>query len=70
LVLPLTPVLSSDALQLAIPTVAGLNYVVEFTDSLARPAWQQLALVTGDGTTRHLRVSTTNAQRYYRLRLQ
>jgi hypothetical protein len=57
--------------QLSFSTIAGRNYIVEFTDSLFQPNWQPLPAVTGTG---HLETVIDPAagadQRFYRIRME
>ena len=57
-------------LILSLPTEQGVICHLEYTDSLARPRWQLLKTVVGDGTLMTVSEPLTNApQRFYRVRM-
>ncbi len=52
-------------------TAAGLNYEVQFKDSLDDPVWQTLQSVPGDGAQKFITNSVAiPGQRFYRLRVE
>jgi hypothetical protein len=54
---------------LTIPTQVGVEYAVEYKDSLADPAWQPLTFVTGTGAPLQINDPAPAAQmRFYRVR--
>jgi hypothetical protein len=51
-------------------TIPGKTYLVEYTDSLADPAWQTLQTVLGDGASQTITISIASTpQRFFRLRV-
>ncbi len=70
--LRLTPAtLGSTAFGVAVPTVAGKNYILEYTDSLPATQWTALPAVPGDGTVKTLSDPSPKAQqRFYRLKVE
>jgi PKD repeat protein len=55
----------------AFATVPGLNYQVQFKDSLEDVFWQALPAIVGDGAIHTItNVVTTPAQRFYRLSIE
>jgi subtilisin-like proprotein convertase family protein len=57
--------------RLAVPTVSGQRYVLEFADSLPTSSWTPLSTMTGDGSVKlFFDPGATNHQRYYRVRLE
>ena len=49
----------------------GVQYVLEFTETLTTTAWKPLDSVLGDGTVKTLSdPGATNYQRYYRVRVE
>ncbi len=64
------PVISSGALHFSFATQVGLNYTVQFTDSLAPLNWQGVTNFTGVGATVSVTNNTTSAERFYRVRTQ
>lgn len=53
---------------LSVPTTAGMNYLIEFTNSLTAAGWTKLAEVNGDGTVQTLLDSAAFPARFYRVR--
>jgi PKD repeat protein len=70
-----TPVLlesvsTAGEFAFAFDTVPGLNYTIEFKDTLDDPIWQTLQIVPGDGSLKVITNLTLNpAQRFYRIKL-
>jgi hypothetical protein len=68
-----TPVMLDTALageefRFSFETVAGVNYTVQFTDSLNDPIWQTLQSVAGDGLMQTItNLTATPGHRFYRL---
>jgi hypothetical protein len=69
------PTLSNPALagnnfsMTVVTTVAGVNYILEYTDSLNPPQWKAAQTFTGDGNARMLSDTLVGANpRFYRLR--
>jgi len=59
------------AFQVSVPTLNGRTYTLQFIDELSGTNWTDLQSVSGDGTVRVLiDSSVTNAQRFYRVRMQ
>jgi hypothetical protein len=55
--------------SLIFATVAGRNYAVQFTDSLANSGWQTLTTIAGNGSVRTVTNGVTSNGRFYRLRV-
>jgi uncharacterized delta-60 repeat protein len=54
---------------LAVPTTAGVNYVVEATSSIENPDWGMVRELTGDGTLQHWKDDrASQTQQFYRVR--
>ncbi|PYI84129.1 MAG: hypothetical protein DME26_13765 [Verrucomicrobia bacterium] len=67
----ITNSLSGSTLSLSFPTEIGPAYVVEWKGALTNGAWNQLVTNTGTGSPLTVPDSTlTDAQRYYRVRMQ
>ena len=53
------------------PTVSGFNYVVQFKDAIAEPAWQTWQTWPGDGLVKTIIVPVADQpERYFRLRVE
>jgi PKD repeat protein len=64
----LDTILVGEEFRFSFETVAGVNYTVQFKDSLDDPIWQTLQSVVGDGLMQTItNLTTTPAQRFYRL---
>jgi PKD repeat protein len=64
----LDAMLAGEEFRFSFATVAGVNYTVQFKDSLNDPVWQPLQSVVGDGLMQTItNFTTTPAQRFYRL---
>jgi hypothetical protein len=67
----LKPQMLGGRLVLTFPTVLGLRYLIESTDSLAVPRWEVWRISHGDGSTKTFDIPVENVpQRFYRLRLE
>jgi hypothetical protein len=66
----LPPAVSAGQLQLSFFTANGLTYIVEYKNDLAAGTWTQLGSVPGNGTVQSISDSTTQHQRFYRIRTQ
>jgi hypothetical protein len=64
------PVLSGGMLGFSFYTMAGLTYVVQESDSLDPPNWQNLKEIAGDGGTKTVSDPATEPQRFYRILVQ
>ena len=64
------PAVSDGAVRFSFATQAGLNYTVQFTDSLAPVNWQEVTNFTGAGATVSVTNTTTSAERFYRVAAQ
>lgn len=62
--------LSGTTLNLNFPTESGPQYVVEYKNALTNGAWIGLSTNAGTGVPITVPVTTTNTQRYFRLRMQ
>jgi hypothetical protein len=52
----------------SIQTDLGKNYVVQYTDGLTSPSWQNLLSISGNGTAESVTNSAPGiAQRFYRV---
>jgi len=66
-----SPLISAGAFTVTVPTSAGRGYVLEYKNSLQDAAWTPLPLVMGTGAPLMLTDSAaTNAQRFYRVRVE
>jgi hypothetical protein len=45
----------------------GVGYVVQFKNSLSDPAWQDLALISGNGTRKQVSDNSGGTERFYRV---
>jgi PKD repeat protein len=64
----LNPVVAGEEFRFSFATVAGVNYTVQYKDSLDEPVWQPLQSVAGDGLMQTItNLTTVPAQRFYRL---
>ena len=61
---------SGAILNMTFPTEVGPQYVIEFKNALTNGAWNSLSTNAGNGSAFTVPVGTTNAQRYFRLRMQ
>ena len=62
---------SGNSFSLSFATLPGLQYTVQYKDSLSVPGWGLLQTLTSAGTTAHVTDSSaTNSQRFYRLSVQ
>jgi PKD repeat protein len=67
----LSPALSGDDFTFSFETLVGMNYKVEFKDSLDDPGWQTLQVIPGDGSAKTITNSGSAApQRFLRLRVE
>jgi len=65
----LPPSVSDGQIQLQFAAASGVQYVVEFKNSLSDSNWQTLQTVSGDGMVQTIRDSiSTMPQRFYRIR--
>ena len=64
------PGISEGVLHFSFPTQAGLNYTVQFTDSLDPVNWQVVTNFTGVEATVSVTNTTGSAERFYRVGLQ
>jgi hypothetical protein len=63
------PAIISGVFQFAFQTQDGVNYVVEFSDSLSSPNWTPLETIQGDGTLRQAAdLLPQTGTRFYRVR--
>jgi hypothetical protein len=63
--------ITSTSFGVAVPTVSGKKYILEYTDSLSTEQWIALPAVPGDGTTKTLSdPSPKSQQRFYRLKVE
>ena len=73
-VMPVQPWLSaaldaSGKVVLSFPSSSGVNYVLQFRNSLSQGEWRDLTSIIGNGTTQSIPdPEATNQQRFYRLR--
>jgi len=58
--------------DLSIPTLNGVDYIVEYADELPSTNWTILSTIAGDGTVKTLSDASiiTNRQRFYRTRIR
>jgi alpha-tubulin suppressor-like RCC1 family protein len=62
---------SGGSVNLSFATVAGAQYVVEYTDQLAPPQWHELQTIVGTGSSVGFADPTpAGSQRFYRLRVR
>jgi hypothetical protein len=66
----ITNSLAGGILSLAFPSEIGPQYVVEFKNALTNGAWNALSTNAGNGSAFTVPVSTTDEQRYFRVRMQ
>jgi hypothetical protein len=60
-----------DLVSITFGSVTGVNYAVEYTDSVAPASWQNLTNLAGDGTLKTVQQSVPGApQRIYRVRAE
>ena len=60
---------ASHAVNLAIPTQAGVQYQLEYTDSLDHPVWQPLGIFIGNGSVMQMAdPEPADFMRFYRVR--
>ena len=64
------PLLSAGQFKFQFATVAGHTYFVEYKNALTNPVWSALQTFVGDGTMKTVTDPMTNAQRFYRVRMQ
>jgi len=65
------PRLAGTVFSASAATQLGLDYVLEYKDSVQASVWTPAATVTGNGNTASLTdTSATSVSRYYRLRAQ
>ena len=57
-------------LGMTFPSEVGPTYVVEYKNALTNGAWIPLSTNAGNGSAVTVSVSTTNDQRYFRVRMQ
>ncbi len=63
--------ITSSSFGVAVPTVTGKTYILEYTDSLSAAHWIALPPVPGDGTIKTLSdPSPKSQQRFYRLKVE
>lgn len=63
--------LNGGAVNFSFATVAGAQYIVEYTDRLAAPQWNELQTISGTGgEVQFSEPSPTGPQRFYRLRMR
>ena len=65
--IPLTPSVVGGQPALSFPTVAGLNYVIEYCDSMMDKTWTPLMVVPGDGSLKSIPVPDGLQKRFYRV---
>ena len=66
----ITNSVSGAILSMTFPSEIGPRYVVEFKNQLTNGVWNLLSTNNGTGSTLTIPVGTTNAQRYFRVRMQ
>jgi hypothetical protein len=66
----MTNSLSGTTYNMTAPTEVGPNYVVEFKNLLTDPSWTPLKTNAGNGSPFVVPVGATNAQRFFRTRMQ
>lgn len=67
----LPPVLSGGQMQLQFAAASGVQYVVEYKNSLNDPTWQTLQTINGDNLVHTIQDPVSSVpQRFYRIRLQ
>jgi uncharacterized repeat protein (TIGR01451 family) len=65
------PVLVAGQFRFSFATVPGYSYVAEYKQALTDGAWLPLQTLPGDGTVQTVTdTNTTEAQRFYRVRMQ
>jgi hypothetical protein len=72
---PISPIIQMPRLnpgqfQFQFATVTGHTYFVECKTMLTNPVWSAFQTFVGDGATKIVTDSLTNAQRFYRVRMQ
>lgn len=60
----------TSQMRLTLPTIQGLHYMLDASDSATPPTWSPLADWTGDGTVFNFPEPLNRARRFYRLRLE
>lgn len=64
------PLLAGNSFTITFATIAGLNYTLEFTDTLNPAQWRSAQTMTGDGNSRTVSdIIGTSGTRFYRLRI-
>jgi len=61
---------SGTTMNMTFSSEVGPQYVMEFKNALTNGAWNILTTTNGTGSPITIPVSTTNAQRYFRVRMQ
>lgn len=61
---------SAGVLNFRVPTEVGPSYVLEYKNALTNGPWNLLSTNVGNGAAFTVPVGTTNAQGYFRLRMQ
>ena len=65
------PAYAAGAFGVAVPTVTGQSYILEYTDSLSSTNWKALPAQPGNGAVQTLHdPSPAATQRFYRLRIE
>ena len=57
-------------MNMTFPTEVGPRYIVEWKGAMTNGAWNTLSNIVGNGSAFTVPVGTTNAQQYYRVRMQ
>jgi len=61
---------SNGVFRMQVPTVTGINYALEYRNSLSTGTWVSLPAIAGDGTVKILSdANATNRFRFYRLKI-
>jgi hypothetical protein len=63
----MTASMNGSLVSLGFPTESGLNYVVQYKNSLTDAAWQTLRSVSGTASTVVVQDTAGAAQRFYQL---
>ena len=61
---------NGKGIELEVPTVPSVRYIIEFKDDLSDPQWQVLVTRTGDGSSFTVSDPGTLPHRFIRVRVQ